>query len=89
MICSGGEYLCKVNTCAVAEDMSQQAHEEEEDEDALIKDETKVIPDVDPDIAADVLNRSQQPEVKRETEMLPVYTEGQSVEYHQFLKCKF
>ncbi|KAM9481785.1 heterogeneous nuclear ribonucleoprotein U-like protein 1 isoform 2-T3 [Clarias gariepinus] len=66
-------------TEAVAEDMSQQAHEEEEDEDALIKDETKVIPDVDPDIAADVLNRSEQPEVKRETEMLPVYTEDQNV----------
>lgn len=53
--------------------MSHQGRQE--DEGIQIKDETKVVPDVDHDV-----NRAEIVEehlVKPETEMLPVFTEGQ------------
>lgn len=62
--------------------MSHQG--QQEDEDTCIKDEAKVAADVDPDVpefSVDVsLSRAEifkEPEVKPETERLPVYTEGQ------------
>lgn len=55
----------------------------QEDEDPQIKDEAKVIPDIDhdvPDFSVDAsVNRAEivaELEVKPETEMLPAYTEG-------------
>ncbi|XP_026769363.1 heterogeneous nuclear ribonucleoprotein U-like protein 1 [Pangasianodon hypophthalmus] len=67
------------------EDVSHQG--QQEDKAAQIKDETKVMPDVAhcvPDFSGDVsVNRAEiveEPEVKPETETLPVYTEEQNAQ---------
>lgn len=60
------------------------AHQgQQQDEDARVKDEKNVFPDVDhdvPDFSVDAsMNRAEaveEPEIKPETEALPVCTEG-------------